>query len=176
MNLKMYQNRLQGQTRPVVVDFWAPWCAPCRTIKPILKNLAQEYQGKVDVWEINADEHPDLLPVLKIYGIPTLIAYQSGQEVARYIGARPASDLRDLFRHLAEGKIPPRLSLRTRLVRIALAVGMAIIGWFNPTSWPFYVVAGFIFFSAVYDRCPVWNAVTSWLKQQRAKHTNRSTR
>lgn len=166
MNLASYQARLRSARRPVIVDFWAPWCVPCRTIKPILKRLAQEYQGKVDLWEINADENPELLTSLKIYGIPTLIAYQNGKEVVRYVGARPAGDLRSLFQHLVVGKVPPRLSTPTRLVRITLALGMAVIGWLNQPSWPFYVLAGLIFFSAIYDRCPVWRAVSSWAKEQ----------
>lgn len=170
MNLASYQARLRSVRRPVVVDFWAPWCVPCRTIKPILKRLAQEYQGKVELWEINADENPELLTGLKIYGIPTLIAYQNGQEVVRYVGARPAGDLRSLFKHLVEGKTPPRLSTPTRLVRITLALGMAVIGWLNQPSWPFYVLAGLIFFSAIYDRCPVWRAVSSWAKEQFEKY------
>ncbi len=89
MEPRLFFERLKQNPNPVVVDLWAPWCGPCRAVKPTLEKLAQEYAGQVDLWEINADENQELLRQLKVYGIPTLIAYQSDQEKMRYVGAKP---------------------------------------------------------------------------------------
>ncbi|ACL26173.1 thioredoxin domain-containing protein [Chloroflexus aggregans] len=175
MKMTEYQNHLRTYTQPVVVDVWAPWCMPCRVTRPILKRLAQEYQGRVALWEVNAEEHPDLLRELRIYGIPTLIAYRDGQEVSRQLGAKSEAELRSLFQHLAEGKTPPRLQPLERLLRIMIALVLVGLVWFGVGGWPLLVLAGLIFFSAVYDRCPIWKAVTSWVRDVTAKRSTGRT-
>ena len=70
--------RLRKNPRPVVVDSWAPWCGPSRTIGPAVKKLGDGYAGRVDVWKVNADEQPELPRDMLIFGIPTLIAYRRG--------------------------------------------------------------------------------------------------
>lgn len=172
MNLAEFQAQLRTYTQPVVVDFWAPWCMPCRVTRPILKRLAQEYQGKVALWEINAEDHPDLLRELKIFGIPTLIAFRDGQEISRHIGAKPESDLNEMFRLLSEGKTPPRLKPVERLLRIAIAVVLVVLAFSTSGGWPLYVLAGLVFFSAVYDRCPVWKAITGWVQDIASKQNS----
>src|SRR5512140_2589016 len=106
MNSQAFLEKLQQNPRPVVVDFWAPWCGPCRSIKPGLEKLAQEYQGRVDLWQLNADENQDLLNGLKVYGIPTLIIYRDSREVMRQVGAKPAGELKKMFENLAAGTNP----------------------------------------------------------------------
>ena len=86
MNLAEFQAKLQANSRPVIVDIWAPWCGPCRTLSPRLAQVSDAYAGQVDVWKINADEEPELARALKIMGIPTLLMFHDGKEVARRTG------------------------------------------------------------------------------------------
>jgi thioredoxin 1 len=82
---------------PVVVDFWAPWCGPCRAIAPILDKLAGEYEGRVKIAKVNTDEEIRWATQYGIHGIPTLIIFKGGQEVERLIGSRPESAYREAF-------------------------------------------------------------------------------
>ena len=82
---------------PVVVDFWAPWCGPCRAIAPVLEQLAGEYKGRVIVAKVNVDENPGSPSRYGVRGIPTLIAFKGGAAVDQQVGASGASQLRKLF-------------------------------------------------------------------------------
>lgn len=75
--------------KPVVVDFWAPWCGPCRMVAPIMEELAEEYDGEIDFLKLNTDENPDTPNELGIRGIPTIIVYVDGEEVDRMVGFAP---------------------------------------------------------------------------------------
>lgn len=82
---------------PVFVDFWAPWCGPCRMVAPIVEELASEYQGRVKFVKMNVDENPQVAGAMGIRSIPTLVIFK-GREVADYrIGAVPAEDLRRMI-------------------------------------------------------------------------------
>ncbi len=82
---------------PVVVDFWAVWCGPCRQIAPALDQLAEEFDGKVKVAKVNVDECPQLAGQFAVRSIPMLLVFQNGEEVNRQIGAAPKARLRGLF-------------------------------------------------------------------------------
>ncbi|MGQ9616582.1 MAG: thioredoxin [Spirochaetota bacterium] len=75
------------ETIPTAVDFWAPWCGPCRIMGPVLDEIAKEYRGRIKVVRVNSDENLDLSSRYKIQGIPTLILFRDGIEIDRLVGA-----------------------------------------------------------------------------------------
>jgi thioredoxin len=167
MNSQAFFEKLKQNPRPVVVDLWAPWCGPCKMVKPILEKLAQEYAGRVDLWQINADDNQDLLRELKVYGIPTLIVYRDGKETLRQVGAKPASALKTLFETLSTGGVPTSAgpSSMDRFIRMGAGLAVAAIGWVNHANWILLIIGGVLMFSAIYDRCPIWRALTGQFKK-----------
>jgi thioredoxin 1 len=87
---------------PVLVDFWAPWCGPCRALAPTIEKLAEKYDGKLKVCKLNTDESPATPGKYNIHGIPTLIVFKGGKEVDRSVGLMPEPAL--------TAKIEPHLS------------------------------------------------------------------
>jgi thioredoxin 1 len=167
MDTETFYEKLRQNPRPVVVDLWAPWCGPCQMVKPILEKLAQEYTGKVDLWQINADESQALLRELKVYGIPTLIVYRNGKETMRQVGAKPSGTLKKMFEALAVGNdpVPTGVSSADRFIRMGTGIAVAGIGWVNHYNWLLFVIGSVLMFSAIYDRCPIWRALTNQFKK-----------
>jgi thioredoxin 1 len=84
-------------SKPVIVDYWAEWCGPCRQVAPVLEEIASEYGDKIDVVKLNIDENPSVSTRYKIMAIPTLGVFQNGEVVKQIVGAKPkAALLRDL--------------------------------------------------------------------------------
>lgn len=78
----------------VMVDFWAPWCGPCRMLAPTVEELAKEYAGKVKVAKLNTDESPEIASRYKIMGIPTVMFFKAGEKVEQIVGAVPKGQLK----------------------------------------------------------------------------------
>lgn len=82
---------------PVLVDFWAEWCGPCKMLAPILESVVDEYDGKVKIVKINVDDNPETAPKFGIRGIPTLILFKNGQVVATKVGALSKAQLTEFL-------------------------------------------------------------------------------
>ncbi len=85
---------------PVVVDFWAPWCGPCRQLAPTIEKLAGELNGKVKIGKMNTDENQDTPGGLRISAIPTVLIFQGGKEVDRLVGVNPESKFKSALSKL----------------------------------------------------------------------------
>jgi len=91
---------LESKT-PVLVDFWAPWCGPCKMISPILDELAGEYDGRIKIGKVNTDEQQQLAAQFRVTSIPTLLIFRAGQVVEQMVGAKSKRDLKASFDRLA---------------------------------------------------------------------------
>lgn len=89
-----------SKSLPVVVDFWAPWCAPCRALTPVLEKVAAEYAGRVKLVKIDSDQNQELAAALNVRSIPCVIAFKGGQAVGQFMGAQPEGQVRAFFEKL----------------------------------------------------------------------------
>ena len=88
-----FQNDVLESDLPVLVDFWAPWCGPCRMVAPVVEELSDEYDGKVAFYKLNTDENPSIATTYGIRSIPTLLVFKEGDVVGQIVGFRPKKDL-----------------------------------------------------------------------------------
>ncbi len=90
---EQFESEVLESEVPVLVDFWAPWCGPCRMVAPVLEKIAEEYAGRVTVAKVNTDQHQDNALRWGVQGIPTMILFKGGQEIDRTVGALPKASL-----------------------------------------------------------------------------------
>lgn len=102
ITLANFKSQVLESDQPIVLDFWAPWCGPCRAIAPILDSLATTYEGKVKVGKINVDEEGALAQQFQITGIPTLIVFHKGKNQGRLVGFPGRQGMNELFEQLAD--------------------------------------------------------------------------
>lgn len=97
-----FEQKVLGSPLPTIVDFWAPWCNPCRAIAPVLEKLANEYSGKLLVAKVNTDENPQWAEKFNVQGIPTMLFVARGKIIHRQVGALPEPMLRDVVAQFIE--------------------------------------------------------------------------
>jgi thioredoxin 1 len=165
MKVDEFEARIKTAERSVLVEFWAPWCLPCRAISPVLTRMQQKYTGQVDLLKINADESAALLQKLGVLGIPTLIGYRQGEVLFRKTGAQPVDVIEHLFAALAGDEPLPRSpGSLDRLIRGG--IGLVLITAGISVGWSYWLIGlgGLVAFTAVYDRCPIYRALAPRIK------------
>lgn len=95
-NKDQFHELIKGD-KPVFVDFWAPWCGPCRTIAPVLDELSKEMDGKVIIAKVNIDDLGELATQFKVQSIPTMILFKNGYPTDKLVGGRPKAIIKDLI-------------------------------------------------------------------------------
>lgn len=102
INDTVYQKEVIDADKPVLVDFWAPWCGPCRIVGPVLAEIADEQDARVKIVKVNVDENQQYAGQLGVFNIPTMVLYKDGQPVEKIVGALPKQQILD--------RIEPHLS------------------------------------------------------------------
>jgi thioredoxin len=162
MNLKLWNNKVSKFDKPVVVEFWAKWCGPCKVMAPSLEQMKGEFNGKVDLIKIDADTESKLMQELKIYSIPTLLIYNRGALIARKTGAMGVDQLRNLFIMAETGQNGSvKITSTDRIIRLAAGTLFIAASFLTGFTIPFLLLGGIVLFSAIYDRCPIWKFVSS---------------
>lgn len=94
VNDQSFGNEVVNSSVPVLVDFWAPWCGPCRALAPVVEELSTEYDGKVKVVKVNTDDNPIEASKLRVSAIPTLVIFKGGKVVDQMVGVHPKTAIK----------------------------------------------------------------------------------
>ena len=98
-----------SKTVPGIVDFWAPWCGPCRSLTPIIEKVVGEFKGRVKLVKVNSDDNPELSQAFRVQSIPNVIAFKDGRAVSQFVGAQPESQVRTFIEKLLPSQMEEAL-------------------------------------------------------------------
>ena len=165
MNKTQFERVIAEADKPVIVDFWASWCPPCMITKPVLEKLAKEFAGEVDFLPVNADDSRELLRQFRVRGIPTVITFRNGKEVARIIGAQGEKGYRAMFESLAAGReVLVPLTPYDRLLRLGTGLFIMLFGM-SHNSWILLGIGAILMFMGIHDHT-AWNAITGIFRRR----------
>ncbi len=97
LNEQNFDSEVLQSEQPVLVDFWAPWCGPCRQLGPIVEQIAQDFTGKVKVGKLNVDENPNLAQKYNVMSIPLLVLFKNGQPAQQLLGIQPKEAIEQML-------------------------------------------------------------------------------
>jgi thioredoxin len=160
-------DQIVGTGKPVVFEFWAPWCGPCKAMTPLYARAEKEYQNKVTLVKVNVDQSPDLARALHIFSIPTVIAFRQGAQVVKKTGAMSYENLVKVFDGALQSgtKTSVGISNSDRWIRILIAFSLLVLAAITGKYLLFFSLAGITFFFAMYDRCPIWRVITRYFQK-----------
>ena len=165
MNRNEFDNLIQNRQKPLVVEFWAPWCGPCKSMAASLEKVAKEYELNVDLIKINADDSRELLRDLKIFTIPAILGYWQGKLLFRISGAQSENSLHELFAAALKHE-PMTVSSLTnadRIFRLVVGSLLVLLGLMFK-FWIVLIVGVVVLGMAIYDRCPIIQAIIKTFK------------
>ncbi|HMN12464.1 MAG TPA: thioredoxin domain-containing protein [Bellilinea sp.] len=160
MRLDELNRKIRASKKPVLVEFWAPWCGPCKTMAPFLEKVSGEYKDRVELIRVNVDESKEIAKEYSIMGISAMIGLRGGEKVFQKTGLVMEGQLREIFNGMAEGKdIDLGPTVLSRALRVIIAVGVALIALNQPNAIWLFLIAAIIFISAFYDKVPFITAL-----------------
>jgi thioredoxin 1 len=162
-----FEEQIKSSNLPVVIDFWAPWCAPCNSMKPALDKVMEEFQDQVQVIQVNTDEQYEVSQELNVSSIPTLVGFYQGKEIARRVGSMSQKDIHTFFIAVLKGEPITGIDARNRNLRLLAAAALFVLAFMNGLNWLVLILAIGMLIFALYDKLPFYEKLKEWVKSKK---------